>query len=265
MFCGKFGKSGEHVFAKWLRELFPRDQNTTHTFGVINPSSILRVANVRNYRKPGHTGSRKIKDVCAECNNVWLSQIEESTKGILTPLIKGDHINLTPDLQATLATWAAKTAMTAERLRPRENGVRQSERTFLMHNLRPPAAWAVWIISYNGSRWANLAIAQKRGDLQFTPIRRPGIKANYIQATTWAMGRVGFLVLASDVKDIPEAFARFDGRGFFRIWPAVPRTLMFPAIDALDDAAMNDVADILTISGVLDNSLNRLANYRTKF
>lgn len=265
VFCGKFGSSEEHVFPDWLREIYPRDPSTTHTFGTINPSNIINVPSVIEYKRQGHVGTKVIKNVCKDCNTGWMSTLEDENKAILKPLILGERVNLTPERQLVLATWAAKTAMTAEQLRPHVNGIRQDERTWLMSTLSPPKNWLVWILSYKGGRWSNLTFTQKRGNLQFAPIRQPGIKPDYIQASTWAMGRIGFLVISTSADAVPKAFGHYDGKGLSRIWSPVPRSLIFPMLDKLTDSNMNDVADVLTVSGVLNNSLNRLANYRTNF
>src|SRR4051812_32995805 len=85
--------TGEHIFSDWLREIFPRDEKTTHTQGIITwPLVGLPSAppSIKLYPKHGHSGSRKVGVVCNRCNERWLSnQVEEAAKPILIPMIVG--------------------------------------------------------------------------------------------------------------------------------------------------------------------------------
>src|SRR5262245_26970593 len=57
----------------------------------------------------GDPQSRRVKNVCRRCNNGWMSVLQEHTKPIIIPLLKGDTTLLNSDRQNTLATWAAMT------------------------------------------------------------------------------------------------------------------------------------------------------------
>lgn len=51
---------------------------------------------------------------CKGCNSGWMSGLDDWAKPILAPLIGGKPFVLTPHNRKILATWAAKTASTAE-------------------------------------------------------------------------------------------------------------------------------------------------------
>ena len=162
--------SKEHVFGDWLRDIFPRDANTTHTLGAIDyPTGFS------SHRRPivtrivgqGHSGSKKVKVVCKNCNETWLSnRVEDAAKPILIPMIAGRSGLLTEDMQAIVATWFAKTAMTAEHLRREYNAITQKERTWLMNNLTPPSGWFIRAAGYSGTQWSKLSIYQNTGKLE---------------------------------------------------------------------------------------------------
>ena len=261
IFCGKFQVSREHVLPAWLKELFPRDEHSTHTFGTINPSSIIGIPRIVQRKRPGHSGTAKVRVVCESCNSGWLSRLEEDVKPILIPLINGKRCGLPLDMQKTLATWAAKTAMTAEQARPRERGISQAERSWLKEHLIPPSYWSVWLAGYDGESWCDLGMTQQRGRLQESPISSPKVESHYIHATTLGIGRVVFLVVGTMWKPAPEVFSRFDGKGLFRIWPSLPRSILWPPNDILGDPQVNALANILSQSGVFNQSLNPLANW----
>src|SRR5262249_3469650 len=119
----------EHIFGDWLRELFPRDDKTTHTHGIITFPPQAKPSLWLNPRGQGHSGSKKVAVVCRNCNETWLSNsVEDAAKPILVPLIVGRSGALSRDMQRCLALWAAKTTMTAEHTHRGKGVIRQSER-----------------------------------------------------------------------------------------------------------------------------------------
>lgn len=261
IFCEQYGSSKEHIFPDWLRSQFPRDEDSTHTFGTHAPSQIIGVPRTTQKKLQGHSGTKTVKTVCAKCNNGWLSQIEQKAKPILESLIEGDRINLGVGEQLTLATWATKTVMIAEQLHPRIDGITQAERTWLMRKIVPLDTWVVWLAGYSGDAWRHLAMAQRRGRLRFTPVSDPAIESHYIHATAWGMGCVLFLVVGTTLKSVPEFFNNYDGSGLFRIWAPLPRTILFPPLVMLGDPEANALINILSLSGAFDHSVDPLANW----
>jgi len=73
-------------------------------------------------------------------------------------------------MQRILATWAAKTVMTAEHVHPSKVVIHQAERGWLKENLTPPAGWNVWIGTYQGLVWSELAIQQHAGKLRIPTV-----------------------------------------------------------------------------------------------
>jgi hypothetical protein len=107
--CGETSSpaSREHVFARWLlEELESLDApiNLYRGFGD-GTSKQERVA-IR-------LDSFKLKRVCTDCNNGWMSHLEETTKPILLGLIKGGRplSALEEEERRILARWAGKTAI----------------------------------------------------------------------------------------------------------------------------------------------------------
>jgi hypothetical protein len=93
-FCGGLGLTEEDVFPRWFGRLFPAD-------------SFIDKASSKPRSQAGIT-----VPVCGGCNNTWLSVLENDTKPVLTPLIKGEPLgDLNEDEQRVLATWAMKTVL----------------------------------------------------------------------------------------------------------------------------------------------------------
>ena len=141
-FCGNPGASHEHIFPKWLKEYFPRDESSTHTFGAIRwPAGLITKSPILHQRKrQWHSGTVHVRVVCERCNNDWMSQLEERTKHLIIPLLICNRTNLGLEAQTALATWASKTTMIAEYVMNKEtNKITHRERKYVMENLTPPA------------------------------------------------------------------------------------------------------------------------------
>lgn len=268
IFCGSTSKiSKEHIFGDWLKEHFPRDANTTHTSAHISwPKNVITKApiDIRRQRQ-GHSGSKKLRVVCRDCNSGWLSGLENWAKKALPPLIFGKRCNLVPEGQARLAAWAVKTAMVAANFKPRETGITQKERSLLMNTLAPPNNWFVWISAYKGEDWADLAIFQDRASLSPVPVPDPDSAPYYVQATTFGVGRILFSVLSSSSPGIGQDFAGNESDGFIQIWPAQPRSILWPPTTIFGDTQANAVANILRQTKAFNHSLDRAADWTFTF
>jgi hypothetical protein len=266
-FCGGFKISKEHVFPDWLKELFPRDADTTHTATHFDwPKNFITKVPIekRKYRQ-GHVGAQKVRVVCERCNNGWLSALEEHTKPILLPLISGENCNLPLNSQTALATWAVKTSMTAEYLRPRDKGITQDERTWLMEYQVPPLNWFVWIATYDDETWQNLRIYQNRGRLDDTPVSDASRAKYYIQSTTFGIGHVLFLTISSTFPEIGDKFTGREVDGLIQIWPPRPRSIIWPLARVLADPQANAVANILSMTRIFDHTFDPGADWTATF
>jgi hypothetical protein len=115
-FCGPTENplTEEHVWPQWISRLL---------FGKYNSSHFVNVRSTGD-NTTGLWKSRNIevttKTVCDKCNNVWLSNFENTDiKPIATPLITGNEdVVLSPGHQWKLAAWAYKMAMLLEEAIP---------------------------------------------------------------------------------------------------------------------------------------------------
>lgn len=120
MFCGARGRmTKEHVLPKWMRKEFPAlaqervYQGSHNEHDGPSPSSPRTV--YRGGREADGPFSRQAPVVCQPCNNDWMSRLETDVRDPLTRMIRGLPTVLTPDRQATVALWSAKTLMVAYR------------------------------------------------------------------------------------------------------------------------------------------------------
>jgi hypothetical protein len=104
-FCEYTGKlSKEHIFAKWVRDLFPGTVDAFYIGGMSH----------RNERFTTDAIDWKAGVVCAPCNNTWMKDIEETqAKPVLVPFIAGNEIDIpiTQAMAHSIAIYAFKTAV----------------------------------------------------------------------------------------------------------------------------------------------------------
>src|SRR5438045_8454454 len=91
IFCGVTGVTREHMWADWLRCYIPRRMREHSVAAtIVSPWGHEE----RVSRRTGDPHSRRIKCVCGECNNVWMSQLQEATKPFLIQTLKGEPTSL---------------------------------------------------------------------------------------------------------------------------------------------------------------------------
>lgn len=237
IFCGRGGMSKEHVLPKWLKRILPpSDSHVTSAVGRgVNRTLPLHQS---NYTRQGSLMSRKVQVVCrVHCNNGWMGKLEEQTKPILIPLISGLRHTMVINAQSKLATWFAKTTMSAEFFYPGEIYIPQEQRTVLMEKQRPPDGWQIWIAPLSGIKWSQFIIHFGRDDppkkeSKGTPVRTPD---GSHQITF--IGLRDLLVHIFSTTD-PDRALDLDsepGSPFKQIWPVVRSEITFPFRRPLSD------------------------------
>jgi hypothetical protein len=241
IFCGRPGVTHEHLFSDWLRNLFPRSAADTHTIGRAVEWS-PRPRFVRQIRQ-GHSGTKTVRKVCGPCNSGWISEIDDAASRFAPPLILGRSIIVTREAQEALASWFAKIAAVADALRPANSVVLQSDRDWIMKRSFPPSLWRVWIGSYQGTSWRNLAMFQHSGILDLTEIAGLHNLKGYVEATTFGLGNLLALVIGSEHPDIDVNIGTA-GTLLKPVWPS-SSSFKWPLEFILSDADANNVAGIL--------------------
>jgi len=238
IFCHGFGLSKEHLFSDWLRELFPRAADDTHSVGEKDETPW------RLTQHQGHSGTKKFRSVCKKCNNEWMSGVDDAAKQVAVPLIRGEHSTVTRDIQRALALWFAKTAVIADYRKPKRSLVPQAQRAHLMNNKEPPAEWEIWIASYEGTDYRDLALHHNSGRLDFTPVRGPGEQfKGYVATTFVGMGKLAALVIADDLPMIDFNIGTL-AQIARRVWP-VSDSFDWPLPHGLNDGEAAAVATII--------------------
>src|SRR5438128_2367678 len=117
VFCGAAGVSEEHIFPRWLRHALPplekfRGQERSRTYWPGQAQEKQLLIAKREFQEP--FTENRVRRVCRACNHGWMNELEMTIRPMLTTMIHGDPVQMTPANCANLALWATKTVMLAE-------------------------------------------------------------------------------------------------------------------------------------------------------
>lgn len=159
-FCGEHGKSTkEHVWPKWLREApgigdllsSARGERFEYEY------NDLRFVDGRAVEIPRSVSVARwvpqiTAQVCARCNNEWMSRLETRVRRMLSALVlQGAPVVLSAMQVRDLATWGVKTAMTYQlALRMDQGAFTVSDYRGMAKAQAIPNRCKVWVRSSEG-------------------------------------------------------------------------------------------------------------------
>jgi len=234
-FCGEGSLSKEHLFADWLRDYFPRTNDDKHVEGIIEYLPNRKVSHITSQ---GHSGSKKIRRACEDCNSGWMSQLDNNVRNILPPIFKGYPGIIDQSMQAALAAWFTKIAIVGDcDIRKKNSYIPQEERTEFTLRKSPSRDWKIMISSYEGTSWKDLCIFQHGGKLDISPVGEPnGLRGEggYVQGTIIGIENMIAIVLATNFRDFEFKIGRNLSLFFERISPT-QGTIQWPTASVISD------------------------------
>jgi uncharacterized protein (DUF983 family) len=133
------------MWADWLQNYIPRTM-LEHVIGEI--AIFPDKKEVTRKLRSGDPHSRKIRCVCENCNNEWMSQLQEDAKSFLLPMLTGSQTFLRRKGQKTIAAWVAMMVMVAEYVDRDKIAIPSSDRKWLYTRRQPPSHWRIWIVEH---------------------------------------------------------------------------------------------------------------------
>jgi hypothetical protein len=155
IFCQQAKKmSREHIWGDWLKA-YVRPAMNKHNFQAVRINRPGEQTTDIVTLRAGDPLRSKVKVVCADCNNRWLSEIQNRARPLLIPLITGERIALGSVAQERVGAWCAMATMTAEFIDrdPTTIAVPQSDRDWLRNNGMAPRGWWIWLAHYQRRKW----------------------------------------------------------------------------------------------------------------
>lgn len=113
IFCGNKSSheikiTAEHVLPKWMKKEIPSTKDGKYTSYYSDDNEVKQ----RNFEKKGQTAfDQTVNRICNECNNGWMSKLENEVKESLFGLIVGQPAPLFDEELHNLALWGVKTAI----------------------------------------------------------------------------------------------------------------------------------------------------------
>lgn len=114
MFCGTTNKkiTNEHIIARKLSEELGHFATDHWRFGWTLKDEGRETSTWNRGPWKAKAPNFRVNDVCSECNNGWMSQLEEVARPILLPMLRGDErVRLSPNDTRVFERWIVKTAM----------------------------------------------------------------------------------------------------------------------------------------------------------
>lgn len=220
MFCGNKVSTVEDAWPLWLMTRFP-SSDKARTYGEIG------VRSIGDWPTP--KPRFRVKRLCKDCNNGWMSRLESKAKPILESILDQQRFAIDPSAQLTIARWATKTAMVFETIDSNRNWFYgKSERLQMCETQTIPQRTSVWIAECVDH--PNIYSAAK--DLWTSP-NNTGVHAF---ATTMCFGSLALQVASIRVPpeipaDIAVTYDVSNGlwdQTLVQVWPANPNPLSWP-------------------------------------
>jgi hypothetical protein len=144
IFCGKRANTIEHVWPKWAIEL------------IAHPGIKGEVAwgqgdePLKTFPAGGESVNPQVKHLCGECNNGWMSDLENTVRLMAGAMIMDISIRMNTDAQKTIATWCFKTALVLQCTGRKWFYTETDRRHFLSSPSPPLADTIIWLARNSG-------------------------------------------------------------------------------------------------------------------
>lgn len=230
VFCGRQGDlSKEHLWPDWLGKMYIRKGDEKHTFG---SRTYLDRSLERDgvYERPGHLFTLKNRVVCRECNNGWMSEVENETKPILLKMIGGKKCKITEGEIKKISFWIALKIVTAEFAEKKErlDVTPYGERRAMMEERKIPSYFNIFVATHSTGH--NSAWLRHSWTLAFSrngPTPPLEDRQRNSQAISFIVGPIFFYVLHVRVLGfLPENHFNFGPMK--KLWPSKMSFVRWP-------------------------------------
>jgi hypothetical protein len=217
VFCGKTGLTKGHIWPDWFSKVLPRvGTHNEQVVGAVHTfEPKMKRPEFRRVVKPGHSGSRKPRNTCAECNSGWMSRIENNAKPCATPLFQGIEHIFDLKSQRAIAALLCLITIRAEFTELSTVSITDADRTWLREKLEPPPLWQIWIARYIGDQPESHWFRHYGMQIVSTPDEAAEPGGCNTQTSTMVLGQLCAHTFSSSV------FPEFSGykATLFKIWP----------------------------------------------
>lgn len=231
--CGGSPTTREHVWPDWLRRRVDIRQAVAHDRTLKREGQEIVHSSF-----PLPPFALAVRAVCAHCNNGWMAGLEDETQRLLDGPLSGRGRALHRDGQATLATWAVKTALMFEQANPRDaRAVPDQHYRMLYRERRPPRGISVWMAAYTAGHPG----VYHHSGLALTPrADMPEPDGCNVWSVTFTLGPVAFQLFGTTLEELFEMETTWPP-GVHQLWP-YGDSFTWTSAPAFDDAGLAQFA-----------------------
>jgi hypothetical protein len=199
--------------------------------------------------RQGTANTNRIKVVCQDCNNIWISALETEVKPILTPLIRGEAIILNAAARQTLSEWDCDERLVAEHNAhsgsPADPIFDQNARNEFRLNRTIPQGFRIWIGTHNGTKWRSAIFRHCVGLMPLGTTLPPHPRPKNVQTVTFGLGSLLIQIFATTTP--ANNRIEFDGLtpAFRLLWPLIETSIAWRPFYILTDNDGDRVASML--------------------
>jgi len=220
IFCGNQALTKEDAWPLWLVKLLKNKAGRIEATRGKQETKIWHVANPEI----------KVRHVCSNCNNGWMSDLETRAKPIIEQLLGKDRLTLDAASQGILAKWSVKNSMVFEALRLSSSSFYvEVERRALKESLQLPSITSVWIAKSVKFE----SFFSKASDLEGIITASNNIVKSYV--TTMGFGSLAIQVLCSKLPNLAGKNIAVDTdmnpeweHATLQIWPVRRQRVVWP-------------------------------------
>jgi hypothetical protein len=187
IFCEAGNLSKEHFWPEWASDLLPTYPINRHVERLLTFTEVTRLEEQKSRTKPGHAWTKKIRVVCARCNNGWMNTLETAARPFLTLLISTTSHTMTAAAALTSAQWIALKIMVGEYNQPGDAVTLPSDRAKFRSTWQLPPNFKIWIARCGVGGWET-AYFRHAGTVSATPGVRPEHRRKNIHSVTFGIG-----------------------------------------------------------------------------
>jgi hypothetical protein len=229
IFCNGRPLTKEHVLSDWIGALV---RTAMVNYDSVETDIGAGGVNSTPSKRSGHPVSRRVRCVCQNCNNGWMSGIVDAAKPVLIPLIRGNPFRLAAAARSKLAAWIATSVIVSEFENREHVTIPRHHRDWLWTTHTAPPDWKIWLGDYKRGTWLPHWLHHRFSVTG--PDERPPAKGEEgplnTQTTTYVVGQLYVHVISSAVSGgaLDWQFQGRDRAILRPIWPDSPYGFAWP-------------------------------------
>ena len=247
IFCGrKGGISKEHFWPDWLGLYLPKRDGDRHISEIHAAEGKAPKQLQNRTERQGSVITKKIRVVCRECNNGWMSALEEKVKPILIGLLKEHVGKLDKEQISDLSLWVTVKTIVGEHAEGDIVLTPSTDRHQVYKEGVIPDYFRIFAGIHSSD--TNAGYVRHSTTISRTmdgpkPPLSPEVQRN-IQSVSFLVGPLVLHVIAARVADfsIDETFSF---RDLVRLWPPSLEQIDLFSLRPLDDTGLSTIASQL--------------------